>query len=69
MPINRQLNIFLTALKQQNDGMGPHGSQAQMSENIWRTLGLTIARIQRKDLSQYVIQKDLTKLLKEFQLE
>lgn len=60
---------FLTALKQQNDGIGPHGSHVQMSENIWRTLALAVNNLQRADLEQYVMRKDLKKLLDEFHLE
>ncbi len=60
---------FLTALKQQNDGIGPQGTHVQMSENIWRTLAIAIGHLQRPDLEQSVANKDLSKLLHEFQIE
>ncbi|CAF1487300.1 unnamed protein product [Adineta steineri] len=60
---------FLTALKQQSDGIGPQGTHVQMSENIWRTLAIAIGHLQRPDLEQSVINKDLTKLLDEFHIE
>jgi peroxin-5 len=60
---------FLTALKQQSDGIGPQGTHVQMSENIWRTLAIAIGHLQRPDLEQSVANKDLSKLLHEFQIE
>jgi len=60
---------FLTALKQQSDGIGPQGTHVQMSDNIWRTLTIAIGHLQRGDLEQAVANKDLTKLLHEFQIE
>lgn len=60
---------FLTALKQQSDGMGPQGTHVQMSENIWRTLAIAIGHLQRPDLEQSVANKDLSRLLHEFQIE
>jgi len=60
---------FLTALKQQSDGIGPQGTHVQMSENIWRTLAIAIGHLQRPDLEQSLANKDLSKLLREFQIE
>lgn len=60
---------FLTALKQQSEGIGPDGNRVQMSENIWRTLSLAIGNLQRRDLEQFVITKDLQRLLQEFRIE
>ncbi|UJR26474.1 hypothetical protein I4U23_007801 [Adineta vaga] len=60
---------FLTALKQQSDGIGPQGTHVQMCENIWRTLAIAIGHLQRPDLEQSVANKDLSKLLHEFQIE
>ncbi|CAF3896911.1 unnamed protein product [Rotaria magnacalcarata] len=60
---------FLTALKQQSEGIGPQGTHVQMSENIWRTLAIAIGHLQRPDLENSVAKKDLSKLLTEFQIE
>lgn len=60
---------FLTALKQQNDGIGPQGMRVQMSENIWRTLAIAIGHLQRPDLESSVANRDITKLLAEFHVE
>ena len=60
---------FLTALKQQSDGIGPQGTHVQMSENIWRTLAIAIGHLQRPDLEQSIATRDLSKLLREFQVE
>ena len=63
---NEAIEHFLIALKQQNNGIGTH---IQMSENIWRSLKIAINRLKRLDLEQYVVYKDLSKLLQEFQIE
>lgn len=60
---------FLTALKQQSEGIGPDGNRVQMSENIWRTLNLAIGNLQRKDLEKFVVTKDLKSLLQVFHIE
>lgn len=60
---------FLIALKQQNNGNGPENIYLQMSESIWHTLASTINHLQRSDLEQYVADKDLSKLLCEFEIE
>lgn len=60
---------FLTALKQQSEGIGPMGSHVQMSENIWRTLGIALGHLDRDDLSVCVKDRDLSKLLQEFRIE
>jgi peroxin-5 len=57
---------FLTALKQQNNGIGTH---SKMSDHIWQRLHETIEYSQRTDLERHVIQRDLPKLLKEFHIE
>ena len=60
---------FLTALKQQSDGIGPQGAHVQMSENIWRTLAIAIGHLQRPDLEPSVAAKDFSRLLQEFHIE
>ena len=57
---------FLTALKQQSNGIGTH---VHMSETIWRTLAVTIGRMRRPDLDATVAYRDLPRLLSEFQIE
>lgn len=59
---------FLTALKQQNEGLGPLGAHGQMSDNIWRTLGTALSHLERPDLEISIINRDLEKLLKEFEI-
>lgn len=60
---------FLTALKQQSDGLGPQGTHVQMSENIWQTLAIAIGHLQRPDLQPSIENKDLSKLLHEFHID
>lgn len=60
---------FLTALKQQSEGIGPDGNRVQMSENIWRTLSLALGNLQRNDLEKFVVTKDLKSLLQVFHIE
>ncbi|CAF0730425.1 unnamed protein product [Didymodactylos carnosus] len=60
---------FLTALKQQSEGIGPQGQIAQMSENIWRTLAVALDHMNRTDLDDCIQTKNLQKLIEVFGIE
>jgi hypothetical protein len=52
---------FLIALKQQNN--------ERRTESIWRSLGSAINHLKRSDLEQYIVDRDLPKLLREFEID
>ncbi|CAF0742079.1 unnamed protein product [Didymodactylos carnosus] len=60
---------FITALKQQSEGIGPQGQIAQMSDNIWRTLAIALDHMNRTDLDDCIQTKNLQKLIKIFDIE
>ncbi|RNA09874.1 Peroxisomal targeting signal 1 receptor [Brachionus plicatilis] len=62
---------FLTALHQQsqaNIGQNTKHRNQQMSDTIWSTLRLALSNLNRSDLYQACINKDLDQLKKEFKI-
>jgi hypothetical protein len=67
---NEAVEHFLTALVQQSQGnvTNTNKSSIQMSETIWTTLRLALSYLNRSDLYESCLNKNLELLRKEFKI-
>lgn len=57
---------FLSALSLQHNSRGPVGEQSAMSDNIWSTMRMALALMDRTDLHAAVDARDIQELSKHF---